>query len=143
MVTSPAGGDPKPVVVALLRASERHADDHRPPAHAAQLFEDIAGVRGVRPSAVSRYRAEDAECPWRQLRWPSQCVRRPRSTNHPFTANTYNAVAIPIATPNATWPSVTGHGFPRRSCRAGRRRPTDQPEKAVWRAARNAFISKD
>jgi hypothetical protein len=32
---------PKPVVVALLKAS--HADDHRPFAHAAQLLEDIAG----------------------------------------------------------------------------------------------------
>ena len=34
---------PKPVVVALLRAS--HADDHRPFAHAAQLLEDMRAVR--------------------------------------------------------------------------------------------------
>ncbi len=35
---------PKPVVVALLRASGgRHGDDHRPFGRAAQLFEDNAG----------------------------------------------------------------------------------------------------
>jgi hypothetical protein len=34
---------PKPVVVALLKAS--HADDHRPLAHAAQRVEAMRGVR--------------------------------------------------------------------------------------------------
>ena len=37
---------PKPVVVALLRASRgRHRDDHRPFAHAAQLLEILRAVR--------------------------------------------------------------------------------------------------
>src|SRR5437867_157499 len=32
--------------------------------------------------------------------------------SHPFTAKTYRAVAIPMATPNVTCPSVTGQGLP-------------------------------
>lgn len=65
--------------------------------------------------------------------------------SHPFTANTYSAVAIPIATPNATCPSVTGHGFPA-TFMPSRPPATDgiNPRKLTMASSlRNAFISND